>query len=140
MTNNSTLEHPGIISKIENDTIFVDIHVASACSSCHAQGYCSAFGKNDKIIEVSYIDFPEFQKGDSVNVIVKESLGMQALLLGYILPVIVLLITLFTVYGITQHEGLSAIVTLIAVALYYISLFFFRNRIKKHFTFRLKKI
>ncbi len=136
----ATLEHPGKVSKIENGTIYVDIEVESACASCHAHSYCTAFGKKDKIIEIEARKYPKVEVDDRVNVIIRESLGMQALLLGYIAPVIVLLIALFVTYGITKHEGLSAIVTLASVAIYYIGLILLKDKLKKHFTFELEMI
>jgi sigma-E factor negative regulatory protein RseC len=80
----STLQHDGIISHIKDGVIYVDIEVASACSSCHAKGYCSAFGKSDKVIEIPSEQYPDFISGDQVTVFIRESLGMQALLIGYI--------------------------------------------------------
>jgi sigma-E factor negative regulatory protein RseC len=136
----STLEHPGIVSKIEDGTILVDIEVASACSACHAKGYCTAFGKSDKIIEIPSSRYPEIQSGDKVNVIIRESLGMQALLLGYILPVIVLILTLFSIYAISGNDGLAALSSLVAVAVYYIIIYKLKDKIRKHFTFSLEKM
>lgn len=136
----STLEHPGVVSKIEKETIYVDIHVASACSACHAHGYCSAFGKNEKVIEIPSAQHPRIQPGDQVNVIIKESLGMQALLLGYIFPVIFLIAALFIAFGITGHEGISAISAILATAVYYIVLYLLKSKIRKHFTFQLEKL
>jgi positive regulator of sigma E activity len=136
----STIEHEGVVTSIESGVIFVDIQVQSACAKCHAHGYCSAFGKKDKIIEIKAANYPHVQIGDIVNVIIKESLGFQALLLGYILPVVVLIIALFVSFSISKHEGLSAIITLSAVAAYYVGLIFFKNSIQKHFTFQLEKL
>jgi sigma-E factor negative regulatory protein RseC len=136
MSHPAKLEHPGRVSKIENDTIYIDIQVESACSKCHAHSYCTAFGKSEK--EASR--YPSIVIGDLVNVVIKETLGFQALLLGYIFPVIVLLIALFTTYGITQEDGISAIVTLVAVGLYYVGLILLKDKLKKHFTFELERI
>ncbi len=136
----STLEHPGIVSKIEERTIYIDIQVASACSACHAKGYCSAFGKSEKIIEIPSEQYPNILAGDRVNVIIRETLGMQAMLLGYVFPVIVLLFALFITYATKKHEGLAAIVSLCAVAVYYLVLFLLKDNIRKHFTLSLEKI
>ena len=136
----SKFEHPGVISKIEDGTIYIDIEVKSACSQCHAHSYCSAFGKNEKMIEVPFSKYPNLIIGNTVNVLIKETLGMQALLLGYIFPIIVLLIALFGSYHFTADEGISAIYTLFFVALYYLCLWLMRDKIKKHFTFELQKL
>ncbi len=140
MKSQSTLEHPGIVSKIKGGIIYVDIEVVSACASCHAKGYCTAFGKSDKVIEIPSSQYPDIVPGDMVNVIIRESLGMQALVLGYILPVVVLLIALFTTFALTRHEGMAALVTLGAIAAYYLGLYLLKDKIRKHFTFSLIKL
>jgi len=140
MEQSSSFQHPGVVKKIENDIIYIDIEVMSACSQCHAHGYCSAFGKTDKVIEVPVIKYPDFKLGDNVNVLIKEVLGMHALMLGYIFPVIVLVLTLFVSYYITYKENISALITLLFVALYYFLLWVFRKKIQKHFTIEIEKL
>lgn len=134
----STLEHDGIVSSIENGIINVTIVATSACASCHAKGYCSAFGNADKIIEINSEKYPDITPGDNVRVIIRESMGMIALLLSYIFPVVVLLIVLFATFNLTNHEGLAALASIGAVALYYVVLMLLKNKIKKHFTFELE--
>ncbi len=139
MSNASTLEHDGIVKNIDNGIIFVDIEVASACSSCHAKGYCSAFGKSDKVIEIPSDQYPDFIPGDKVTIFIRESLGMQALFIGYILPVIALLIALFLTYFFTQHEGIAALSSVGTVGIYYSALVLLKKKFKKIFTFTLEK-
>jgi positive regulator of sigma E activity len=139
MSNPSTLEHDGIVKSIDNGTIFVDIEVVSACASCHAKGYCSAFGKSDKVIEIPSEKYPDIIPGDHVTVIIRESLGMQALLIGYIIPVAVVLFVLFLSFSLTKDEGVAALISIGAVGLYYVALLLLKNRFKKHFTFTLEK-
>jgi sigma-E factor negative regulatory protein RseC len=140
MEKSSSFHHPGVVKKIENDIIYIDIEVMSACAQCHANSYCSALGKKEKVIEVSVLKYPNFKVDDNVNVMIKEILGMHALGLGYIMPVVVLLIALFVSFYITNNEGVSAIITLVLVVFYYFLLWVFRKKIQKHFTIEVEKL
>lgn len=140
MKQQSTFEHQGLVKNIDQETIYIDIEVQSACAQCHAKGYCSTFGKQDKVITVPLNEHPEIRKGDIVNVIISERRGLQALVLGYLLPVIILLAVLIPTLSITSNEGTSALIALFSVVLYYLTLIPFRKRFKKHFSFRIEKL
>jgi len=81
-----------------------------------------------------------FAPGQEVSVVFRESLGITALLYGYVLPFILVLSMLIILYALTEDEvvaGLSALGTLFP---YYITLYFFRGALKKIFTFELEEI
>lgn len=130
------INHEGIVQKIDDKSVTVSISVASACSGCHAEGNCTLSGKEEKIIEVS--GSYNVKPGDTVTILMKQSMGYAALFLGYIFPllaVISILIILISMKVPELYAGLSSIAILIP---YYIILFFFRKRINKNFTFTLK--
>jgi len=138
VTEHATIEHPGIVSNVDAETIYVNIEVSSACSSCHAKGYCSAFGSSEKVIEVPSKQFSHVVVGDKVIVSISESLGLKALLIGYIIPAFILLLALFIALIFTDNEAVAALITLLVVAVYYIALWLNRGLLKKQISFGLK--
>lgn len=133
------LEHKGIITKIENRTATINIEVESACASCHAKGMCTSLDKGTKQI-FAQIDNDEFEVGETVNVTIKESTGIKAVLLAYFVPFIVLTTTLVIVLHFSQSEALAGILSIAILLPYYFVLYLLRKKINKKFVIYLKKI
>lgn len=138
MSNDSCSIQRGVVKSITNSEVIVEIQSASACASCHAKGACGAADVSDKAIHIPLNDM-DYQVGEQVEVVVKNSLGMLAVFLGYVLPLIILLITLFSLiplYG----EGVAGLAALGTVLLYYLSMTIFKNKLRKKFTFEISKL
>jgi sigma-E factor negative regulatory protein RseC len=60
---------------------------------------------------------------------------MNALFLGYVLPFIILLSVMIILSGQTENEGLVGIVSIASLVPYYLLLYYFREQIKKKFTY-----
>ncbi len=113
----------------------------SACSSCHANGACSAADMLDKEIEISNFNYNNnYAPGQEVTVVFKESKGFTALFFGYILPFLLVLLTLIISTEITNNELFSGLVALAILIPYYITLYFFRHYLKKVFNFEVEEI
>ena len=85
--------HEGVIDHIEKDNVFVRILSKSACSACHAKSMCSVSEMTEKLVEVK-TQGEKFNIGQNVNVIMDRSLGTKAVLLGYFLPFLIMIVTL----------------------------------------------
>ncbi len=139
LTKNSDIEHLGRIESIKGDLIKVNFITQSACASCHAKGACSAADMQEKEVEIISPGF-HAKKGEQVWVVLKQSLGFRALFLGYILPLILLLVVLLSFTPIFGSEGKAGLAALAALVFYYSGLYLFRNKIDKQFNFTLRKI
>ena len=82
----------------------------------------------------------DYQVGETVNVVMSPAMGTQAVWLSYVVPLIVLLaaIGVFSLCG--AGELATGLGSLGLVALYYLGLFFFRNKISKIFIFSIEKL
>lgn len=138
MKNTKVIEHKGIISEIRDGSIFVDLSVKSACSSCHASGICGV-DTAQKTVEVRTNE-TGYSVGEHVKVVLRESLGMKALFLGYLLPFIVVVSTLVLLLSFNISEGLSGLISVLILAPYYLVLYFFKDKIKREFNFNIGKI
>jgi sigma-E factor negative regulatory protein RseC len=128
--------HEGVVQEVLGDKITVTIVNASACSSCHAKGACLASDLKEKEIEIRHFS-GDFHPGQHVNIIGQLSQGYKAAFYGYLLPFIIVFITLIAVYSITTNEGTAGISSLVILIPYYAILYIFREKIRNSFHFQI---
>jgi sigma-E factor negative regulatory protein RseC len=133
------IEHKGIVTELEGNKAKVTILAESACSSCHAKGVCGASEMQDKIIEVNTQN-ALYNIGEQVNVVLKKSEGYKALFYGYILPLLVLLITLIITQNIFEKELIAGLLSIGILIPYYFVLYLLRDKLKQSFHFVLQKL
>ncbi|WP_420844395.1 SoxR reducing system RseC family protein [Maribellus sediminis] len=132
------MRHRGFVKAVSDDKLIVTIISQSACSSCHAQGACSVSDFQDKEIEIS--EFKGIYKaGQEVTVIFRESKGFTALFWGYILPFLIVLITLIVTLEISGNELKAGLLSLGVLIPYYTTLYFLRHHLKKIFKFEVEE-
>ena len=131
------IKHPGVITSIDSSKIKVNITTYSACSSCSVKGICSISDVKDKMVEVP--NTGDFSVGQKVQVILHQTLGFKALYLGYVQPFIVVLLTLIITSFLTRNELLAGLISLVALAAYYLALYYYKENIRNKFTFAIKK-
>jgi sigma-E factor negative regulatory protein RseC len=118
----------------------VRIVQTSACSTCSIKGHCNASESKEKLIDVYDQNATDFHIGQNVMVMGTTSMGMQAVILAFGVPFIVLFITLYTTMQITDNELFSALVGLSSLIPYYIILYINKGRLRKKFSFDIKPI
>ena len=91
-----TIKHQGIVENIIGSQIFVRIVQTTGCASCSARGYCSSSESKEKTIEVTDYDSMNYNVGDFVEITGQTSMGMMAVLWAFILPFLILIISLFS--------------------------------------------
>jgi len=133
------IEHLGIVTDIRQDLVHVSFIARSACSECHAKGYCLESDSKEKSVDV--IDHSQaFQIGETVNIVMKESLGYTAVLLGFGLPFIILMLVLILVQKITGNELTAGLIAIASLVPYFLLLALFKKHLKKTFAFQLEKL
>jgi positive regulator of sigma E activity len=132
------LRHTGIVKEVTPTSLIVSIVNQSACSACHAKGACSVSDIQEKDIEItSYRNI--YKPGSPVTVIFRESSGMRALFLGYVVPFLLVLLTLVVAIEISGNEILGGFLALAVLVPYYLILFLSKDQLKKAFTFELEE-
>lgn len=136
MGGSSVIEHDAIVKESGDDLLRVAVRAGSACKGCHAEGYCNPSGQQEKIIDIrgSYL----LKAGEKVTVLMRLKTGYTAVFLGYILPLIFLIITLVITSLLLLPEPLIALSSILVLALYYLVLYLLRERISRKFTFSIK--
>lgn len=138
MTNNY-IEHKGKVERIDKHKVFVRIEQTTACQGCHASPVCLSVNKKDKIIEVN--DFSGcFFVQEEVIVSVKQTMGLMAAVIAFILPFLSVILSVIAGIYITGSEAVGGMLGLLILFPYYFILYLFRDKIKKKFVFSLSKI
>lgn len=135
----SIIRHSGYIVQEDKQQYYVSILAESACAACHAKGMCSSADKTDKIIEVRKNSFETFKIGDYVTIEMNQSSGTKAVIIAYIVPFFILIITFIIANIYIQNQGIVGILSLISMLPYFIILWFFRGKHKDKFEFRIIK-
>lgn len=139
MSREKSVTHKGTIIEITPESIRVEIINKSMCAACHAKGFCSAGDTKDKIIDVEYYNNGEFAVGDEVEVIMKRSMGFKAVWISYVVPLVILLIFLLTLQGMGLSELHSGLFSLLAVCVYYLMVYLFKDKLANKFVFTIVK-
>lgn len=130
----NTIEHQGVIISIDGKVARVKIEQTSACASCHVKSVCGASEKSEKIVDANLLD-TSLKIGDQAIVIGQKSLGIQAVLLAYVLPFIVIVSMLFIVNIFTTNELVIGTCALASLIPYFAILRLMRNKIQAKFQF-----
>lgn len=132
------ISHKGRIVSIDSYVTQVEILRPSACSGCHAKSLCGLSQQTSRIVSVPTDGFAMRSVGDEVELCMKRSMGMKAVWISYVVPLTILMVTViaFSLSGV--GELVSGVAGIAAVALYYVAILFFRDRLKNEFVFYIK--
>ena len=134
------IKHAGVVDGVEGECVRVRILQSSACSACKVAAHCNASETKEKIIDVMDADASHYQKGDQVMVVADTAVGFRASLYGYLLPLILMVVTLVGVLAATHSEGWAALSALGILIPYYVLLFLMRNKLRNRLSFTLERL
>jgi sigma-E factor negative regulatory protein RseC len=130
--------HQGTVVKCEDDCVLVQIEAVSACAACKAKSMCNLTDVQEKIIEVPNATPSVYKPGDIVTIQMKRSMGTKALWLGYLLPFVIVIATLFLFSHLTGSELQAGLISLLLLLPYYLILYAMRNKLKNTFRFEIE--
>lgn len=133
------IKHSGIVDSVEDECVHIRILQSSACSACKVASHCNASETKEKLIDVADVQAAVYQPGDLVTVVADASVGFRASVLGYLLPLALMVITLVVVLAITHSEGAAALSALGVLIPYYIVLYLLREKMKTKLSFTIEK-
>ncbi len=133
------VEHSGIIQTVNGKHLQVQIVQMSACSSCHAKGACSAADMDDKLIDVE-TNRSDFQVGESVMLYGQSSMGLLAVLLAFVIPFVLILLTLLLLNPHVANEAISGSIALSTLIPYFFILSRFNTKLRSKLKFQVRKL
>ena len=134
------IKHRGIVENIDGSHIQVRIVQTSACSACSIKGHCNASESKDKLIDVYDNNAASYRKGQDVMVYGTTSMGMQAVILAFGVPFIVLFAALYVTLQLTGDELTAALAALAALIPYYLIIYIYRGKLSRKFFFTIEPI
>ena len=135
----NSVSHTGRIVGITPQVTTVAIEQHAACSSCHAAGLCGMAEATEKSVEVPTDPYAQYAVGDSVEVVLKASMGMKAVYLAYCIPLVLLLGVVLGLLALGVGEIPAALASLGTLALYYLGLWLLRGRLQNEYVFTIKR-
>ena len=135
------IKHDGIIIALNEDgTALVRIVQTSACAACKAKAMCASAESAEKEMTVVLLGDEQWAVGNEVEVMVQQKMGWKAVVLAYLLPFFVMLAVMFIGNAIwAVREEILGTVALCAMALYYLVLGMFKDKLQKEFSFTARK-
>lgn len=133
------IKHRGRVEKVEGSHVVVRIVQTSACSACSIKGHCNASESKEKLIDVFEVN-ASYQIGEEVVLLGTTSMGMQAVLLAFGVPLVILIVALGVTMHLTDGNALvSSLVGLLSIVPYYFAIYFNKDKLKKTFSFTIEK-
>ena len=139
MAKKDEISHVGKIIDINPSFTTVEIVSVSACASCHAKALCGMSESKDKVIMVPTDPYTEYHIGDEVQVLTKKSMGLKAVWISYIIPLLILMILILSLSKLIGNEMIRGLVAIGGVALYYGMIYIFRDKLSNEFSFYIKE-
>ena len=148
------IKHDGIIIALHGDgTARVRIVQTSACSACKAKAMCASAESAEKEMTAVLLGDEQWAIGDTVEVMVQQKMGWKAVVLAYLLPFFVMLAVMFIGNGLlvmgdgatglsgdeAKREAVLGTVALCAMAMYYLVLGLFKDKLQREFSFTAKR-
>lgn len=128
------------MESVKEGLVRVRILQASACSACKVASKCHTAESKEKIIDVTVEGHEAFnwKKGQAVTVCTSGTMAGRALLLGFGVPLLIMLIVLVATLAVGCSEGMAALLMIASLIPYYIGLWLFRNRIARTISFQIE--
>lgn len=133
------IKHVGIVERVDRGCVSVRIVQSSACAACKAAQQCHASESKEKTVLV-YTGVTDYSPGQNVLVMASYGVGMFAVCLAMLIPMLLMILTLFVMISVGYAEMVSALVSLGILIPYYIILYLFRNQINRRVSFSIEKI
>lgn len=134
---NCSIVHKGVVRSVTDNEILVAIATQSACGDCHAKNICGFSEISEKIVRIDKNTKTSVTIGDEVQLEMASSLGMKAVLMAYIIPLFILVATLFISMFFT-NDLIAALLSIGITACYYLFLYKKSRKIEREFSFSIK--
>lgn len=132
------VSHPGVVVGINDKDIEIEILSSSMCGSCGIKSACGMSEMQEKRVSVPKPDDREFLVGQPVSIIMNASQGNKAALFAYFIPAFLLVAIIVILSNLNVKEWLAATIGIGVIAVYYIVLSFFKNRLRNEFAYEIR--
>lgn len=125
------------ISHVTDTELTLDVCRAEACASCHAKGACGG-GESRQLHLLN--DGQGYTPGEQVTLVMQQSMGLKAVLIAYLIPVIMMISALLIMQSCGVAEITSGLITLLILGIYLLMIRIFRGRISREISIEIEKV
>ena len=129
----------GTVSRILPHRVEVTVISVSACLHCRLKENCTVSDCRSRNILVETDNPQRYAPGSRVTVLMDSRLGWWSVFYAYILPLILVLGSLFAILAATADEPAAAAGALAVLVPYYLLLAAMKKRLLSRYAFRLKE-
>ena len=133
-----SVSHPGVVVGINDKDLDIEILSSSSCGSCGIKSACGMSEMTEKRITVPKPENREFIVGQPVSITMNVSQGNKAALFAYFIPAFLLVTIIVILSNLSVKEWIAAIVGIGVIAVYYIVLSFFKEKLKSEFKYEIR--
>lgn len=133
----SEIVHTAIITSVIENKIKASFERNEACGNCALKAACGQIAEQHEVM-LQVDDGTKYAVGQKIEIVISGMQAFYAAFWGYILPLLVVLATMFCTYISTADEIICAALSLFSLGIYYIVLFIFRKYFKKTFQIRIR--
>lgn len=130
------LEHVGLVTDTLNGRVKISL-VGAGCSACH-KSLCMLGDSKAKEVEIS-TNTNEFKAGDEVIVKINPASGYKAVALLYLLPFILMMLSLVVISRLGYHEGIAGLTSLLILVPYYGMIYLQKNTLRSQCSIDVEK-
>ena len=94
--------------------------------------------EEEKVIMLPTDPYATYNVGDEVQVCTKMAMGLKAVWISYVIPLIILMILILSLSGVVEKEAYRALIAIGGVAVYYLFVWLFRDKLSNEFVFYIK--
>ena len=123
-------EHIGLISAVDGSKVSVRLVDDPTCHSCSMASFCN-MDEDRSLLELDS-QVPGWKVGEEVMVKLRNSAGLTATLLAYVLPFLLVVATLLLILKLGYGEMIAASVSLLVLVPYYIVVHLLKGRLRHY--------
>lgn len=133
------MRHQGIVMAKTATGVHIRIVGADACADCKAHSVCNSSEKKDKFVD-ALLDASasaRYNIGDTVTIEGAPSMGMKATVLGFGLPLLLMVAGIIVGAQLLNDETIGALAGLAVLLPYYLILWLLKPKLNEKFVFRV---
>lgn len=137
LTATDAFVHSGVVTRIAGKSVFVSLDPNLNCASCHAKGACGVPEAGPREVEITEPD-GHYELHEPVSVILKKDLGNKALFWAYLLPFLLMTLTLFAASAVLP-EWMAGLLSLGILIPYYLVVALLKKQFRKTFRISIQR-
>lgn len=135
----NTIRQSATIVGITPDELVVEVCRPDACTACRAKSLCQGGDDTNGKRMTLLNDRQGYEVGEKVTLLMRQSSGLKAVIIAYLIPVVLIVATLLIGQYYAVKEVVTALVALGILILYLIAIRLLRNTMNRTLTIEIEK-